>query len=301
MQANRLGSLVLILFLLPAAPVWPRAEDQGRRAPAPARSPTPIPGRTPPLSAPEAAPSSVDLEVLLRHLGERARAYEAIALRFVCIESIRSTDNPRDEKRYDYMYVQAEEQRYRPYRQIHTGRLGKTIAEANIDFGFPDAYSWTLMFVPDRQHLFHFKYKAQEWFSLRQSYILEFLAPLPFTSGRTIYEWSGKVWVDAENYNILKVEAEPGNQAERLKEELRAYRQAPRFLIYPMGKKPHAYRYNITFLNELQDLSLPDEVEVRSFTLDLQAEEEWESQTILRYSGYQFFGVDVKDLFQGRK
>ena len=157
------------------------------------------------------------------------------------------------------------------------------------------------MFVPDRQHLFHFKYKAQEWFSLRQSYILEFLAPLPFTSGRTIYEWSGKVWVDAENYNILKVEAEPGNQAERLKEELRAYRQAPRFLIYPMGKKPHAYRYNITFLNELQDLSLPDEVEVRSFTLDLQAEEEWESQTILRYSGYQFFGVDVKDLFQGRK
>ena len=55
MQANRLGSLVLILSLLPAAPVWPRAEDQGRRAPAPARSPTPIPGRTPPLSAPEAA------------------------------------------------------------------------------------------------------------------------------------------------------------------------------------------------------------------------------------------------------
>ena len=199
------------------------------------------------------------------------------------------------------MYVQAEEQRYRPYRQIHTGRLARTVAEANVDFDFPDAYSWTLMFVPDRQHLFRFKYDGEEWFSLRQSYVLEFTAPLPFTAGRTIYEWSGRVWVDAENYNILKVESEPGNQSDRLKEELKAYRQAPRFLIYPMGKRPRGYRYNITFLNELHDLSLPDQVEVRSFTLDLQAEEEWESQTILRYSGYQSFGVDVKDLFQATK
>ena len=92
-----------------------------------------------------------------------------------------------------------------------------------------------------------------------------------------------------------------GNQSDRLKEELKAYRQGPRFLIYPMGKKPHGLRYNITFLNELHDISLPDQVEVRRFTLDLQGDEEWESQTILRYSGYQFFGVDVKDLFQPRK
>jgi uncharacterized protein involved in tolerance to divalent cations len=250
---------------------------------------------------PDSVPATVDLDDFLKHLGETARAYETIALRFVCIESIRSSDEPRSEKRYDYMYVQAEEQRYRPYRQIHTGRLGKTIAEANVDFGFPDAYSWTLIFAPERQHLFRFRYAREEWFSLRQSYILEFTAPLPFTAGRTIYEWSGKVWVDAENYNILKVESEPGNQADRLKEELKAYRQAPRFLIYPIGKRPHGFRYNITFLNELHEISLPDQVEVRSFTLNLQGEEEWESQTILRYSGYQFFGVDVKDLFQVRK
>ena len=124
---------------------------------------------------------------------------------------------------------------------------------------------------------------------------------MPFTSGKTIYEWGGRIWVDAENSNILKVEAEPGNQADRLKEELKAYRQGPRFLIYPMGRKPHGSRYNITFLNELHEISLPDQVEVRRFTLNLQGDEEWESQTILRYSGYQFFGVDVKDLFQPRK
>jgi len=295
MRVGRLAGLVLIVSsssLVAAA---------GAAAPAPSRTPTPAPGRTPPMSVPEQVPATVDLDDLLRRLGERAHAYEAIALRFVCIESIRTTEDQRNERRFDYMYVQAEEQRYRPYRQIHTGRLGKTVAEASLDFDFPDAYSWTLMFAPDRQHLFRFKYAGEEWFSLRQAYILAFSAPLPFTAGKTIYEWGGRIWVDAENSNILKVEAEPGNQTDRLKEELKAYRQGPRFLIYPMGKKPRGSRYNITFLNELHDISLPDQVEVRRFTLDLQGDEEWESQTILRYSGYQFFGVDVKDLFQPRK
>src|SRR5262245_57283349 len=111
-------------------------------APAPAR--TPPPGeRTPPTTIPDQVPTNVNLDDLLKHLGERAQAYEAIALRFVCIESIRTTEDQHKEKQYDYMYVQAEEQRYRPYRQLHTGRLGKTVAEANVDFNFPDAYSWT--------------------------------------------------------------------------------------------------------------------------------------------------------------
>jgi|SRR5262245_10381739 len=294
MRRSRLRHLAPIVVLLSAAAIFGAgAADPSRRSPTPARTPTPAPSRD--------STATDDLDDLLKKLGERASAYETIALRFVCIESIRSSDDSRSEKRYDYMYVQAEEQRYRPFRQAHTGRLGKMVSEANVDFNFPDAYSWTLMFVPERQHLFHFKRVGQEWFSLRQTQILEFEAPLPFTSGRTIYEWSGKVWVDAENYNILKVEAEPGNQSARLKEELKTYRQAPRFLIYPMGKRPHGQRYNITFLNELHDISLPDEVEVVNFTLDLQAQEEWESQTILRYSGYQFFGVDVKDLFQTQK
>ncbi len=294
-----LGRVLAVSFLSigvhRAAAPSPVPAPQRSPAPAPSKTPAPAPAPTPEVQQTAAAP--VDLDDLFKHLGERAHAYETIALRFVCIESVRTSDEPRKERHYDYMYVQEEEQRYKPYRQAHTGRLGKTVAETAVEFDFPDAYSWTLMFVPDRQKLFHFRYSGQEWFSLRQSHILEFSAPLPFTSGKTIYEWSGKVWVDAENYNILKVEAEPGNQLDRLKEQLDLYRKSPRFLIYAMGSKPHGFRYNITFLNELHELSLPDYLEFRSFTLDLQGDEEWESQTILRYSGYQFFGVDVRELF----
>lgn len=238
-----------------------------------------------------------ELAELLRLLGEKALVYREVALQFVCIESIRDSDNPRDQKRFDYMYVEAQEQRYKPYRQKHTGRPGRRLQEAKVDLSFPDSYSWTLMFAPQRQHLFEFRYVGQEWYSLRLAHILEFTAPLPFTTGKTIYEWSGRVWIDAENLNFLKVEALPGNQEARLEGELRAYRQAPRFLIYPLAKRPTGSLYSITFLNEFQKLSLPDLTEVRRFTLGLDGREEWESTLSLRYSGYQFFGVEVKDRF----
>ena len=240
--------------------------------------------------------ATVDLDDLLKHLGERARAYEAIALKFVCIETLHSSESPNDDRRFDYMYVEAQEQRYLPYRQRHTGKPARGIAETSLTFNFPDSYSWTLMFLQQRQQLFHFRYAGEEWFSLRLAHVLEFSGPLPFTHGQTIYEWSGKVWIDAENYNFLKVEAEPGNQQDRLQSDLKAYRQAPRILIYPMARRPRGSKYNITFLNEFQKLSLPDQAEYRLFSVDLDGEESLEDQTTLRYTGYQFFGVNVKDI-----
>lgn len=276
---------------IPGAPTGPPPAHAPTPAKSPAAAPTPSPTPEPGSAA------SYDLDALLKSLGQRAHAYETVALRFVCIETMKSSDDPKNERRFDYMYVEAQEQRYRPFRQAHTGKLAKTVPETSINFAFPDAFSWTLMFAPDRQRLFHFKSAGQEWFSLRQAYIIEFTAPLPFTTGTTIYQWSGKIWVDVENVNILKVEAEPGNQAERIKTQLKEYRQAPRFLVFPMGKKPQGSSYNITFLNELHTLSLPDQLEFRTFSLDLEGQEEWESLVVLRYSGYQFFGVDVKDLF----
>jgi hypothetical protein len=239
----------------------------------------------------------LDPQSLLRFLGEKATVYREIALRFVCIESIRGSDEPSNVRQYDYMYVEAQAQRYKPYRQKHTGRPGRRPQETRLDLFFPDSYSWTLIFDPERQHLFKFEYVGQEWFSLRLAHVLEFTAPLPFTSGKTVYEWSGRVWVDAENFNFLKVEAAPGNQRERLRRELKRFRQAPRFLIFPLAKRPFGSFYSITFLNEFQKLSLPDQAEFRQFTLDLEGTEEWGERLSLRYSGYQFFDVDVEDRF----
>ena len=286
MGRTRVLSTALFAVAFGVAAAAPPAHDR----PGPPRPPAATPSR-----GSDAVP--LDLESLLRTLGEKAHVYESLALKFICIETVRSSNDPGDEKRFDYMYVDTLEQRYLPYRQKHTGRPGRGTEETSLKVSFPDSYSWTLMFVTDRQHIFHFEYAGEEWFSLRRTHILKFTAPLPFTSGQTIYEWSGRVWIDAENYNFLKVEATPGNQDERLKLELKAYRQAPRILIFPIGHAPRGARYNITFLNEFQKLSLPDLAEYRVFVLDLDGSEELEDIITLDYAGYQFYDVDVRDKF----
>lgn len=288
------GSLVAVLAALLIG-----AEPSGVSA-APIATPPPRPtgGQDSGIATDPAGMAAVDLQALLGKLGDKAKVYASVALKFVCIEAIRNSDDPpENERHYDFMYVETQQQRYIPYRQKHTGKPAKTVPETTIDFSFPDSYSWTLMFLPDRQQLFHFRYVRQDWFSLRLAYIIEFAASLPFTSGKTIYEWGGRVWVDAENFNFLKVEAEPGNQDERLKLELRNYRQAPRFLIYPMARRPHGASYEITFLNEYQKLSLPDQVDYRVFDLELDGSQSMEGATIQRYTGYRFYDVDVRDKF----
>lgn len=237
------------------------------------------------------------LEDLLDALAEKAEVYQSIALRFICIETNRSSDNPNDEKTYDYMYVEEEAQRYRPYRQRHSENVNQTRGEIEVENSFPDAYSWTLMFLRERQHLFKFEYITDEWFALRRAHVLAFTAPLPYSSGQTIYEWGGKVWIDAENLNFLKIEAEPANQEERLRQLLREYRQAPRFLTFPLRSRPAGGRYSITFLKEYRRLSLPDEADYREFVLDLEGDAELTGLRSQRYDRYQFFGVELRDRF----
>ena len=245
----------------------------------------------------DSAAAPPDIDTLLSALGEKATTYESIALRFVCVETVRDSEHPTKSDTYDYMYVEAEAQRYRPYRQKHNERNDHSGPEVDVDQNFPDAYSWTLIFTPSRQHLFHFEYVGDEWFALRHAYVIKFTAPLPYTSGRTIYEWTGKVWVDAENYNFLKVEAEPADQDERLKQALREYRQATRFLIFQMARRPVGGRYSITFLNDYRRLSLPDQAEHQTFLVDGDGNQELTSFLTQRYSQYQFFGVELKDRF----
>jgi hypothetical protein len=274
------------------APAQPTAPPQRPGVdPRPPRPQEPAPGEAPHDAGP------VDLDKILDALAEKAVTYESIALRFICVEEFRGSQDRGDNRKYDFMYVESEAQRYKAYRQRHSDKENHSGPEVEIDTPFPDSYSWTLIFARNRQHLFKFKYIGDDWFSLRHAYIIEFTAPLPFSTGQTIYEWSGKVWVDAENFNFLKVEAEPTNQEERLKQMLKDYRTATRFLVFSMGHRPVGAHYEITFLNDYQKLSLPDQADYRQFTLDLEGNAELDTFETLHYSEYQFFGVELHDRF----
>jgi uncharacterized protein involved in tolerance to divalent cations len=272
------------------APVRPENQK-----PAPRQGVDPRPPRS--TRTDDALDPNPTLEELLGALAEKAVVYQSIALRFICVELNRNSDNPNDQKTYDYMYVEAEAQRYRPYRQRHSENPNQSRGEVEVENSFPDSFSWTLMFLRERQHLFKFAYVDNEWFSLRRAHVVSFVAPLPYTNGQTIYEWGGKVWIDAENLNFLKIEAEPANQEDRLRAQLREYRQAPRFLAFPMRARPAGGRYSITFLNEYKRLSLPDEAEYQEFLLDLEGNAELTGFRSQRYDRYQFFGVELRDRF----
>lgn len=281
----------------PRPPASPATPPQAAPAPPPRRGVDTRPPRKSRDDGRDEENLHPSLEELLDSLAEKASVYQSIALRFICVESNRSSDDPNDKKTYDYMYVEAEAQRYRPYRQRHSENPNQSRGEIEVENNFPDSYSWTLMFLRERQHLFKFEHVTDESFALRQAHVVAFTAPLPYSGGRTIYEWGGKVWIDAENLNFLKVEAEPAHQEERLKQLLREYRQAPRFLTFPMRSRPAGGRYSITFLNEYQRLSLPDEAEYQEFALDLEGNLELTGFRSQRYGGYQFFGVEVRDRF----
>jgi len=281
----------------PRPPDSPALPSQDASAPAPRRGLDPRPPRSAQGDADNETPADPTLDDLLADLAEKATVYQSIALRFVCVEANTTSDNPNADRTYDYMYVEEDAQRYRPYRQRHSENPNQTRSEIDVENNFPDSYSWTLMFLRERQHLFKFAFVGDEWFALRRAHILAFTAPLPYSGGQTIYEWGGKVWIDAENFNFLKIEAGPANQEERLRQLLREYRQAPRFLVFPMKSRPAGGRYSITFLNEYQRLSLPDEAEYQEFVLDLEGDAELTGFRSQRYDRYQFFGVEVRDRF----
>src|SRR5262245_6936065 len=157
-----------------------------------ARHPLPI-STTPPPQAPRqgvdprpprsAKPADPDdetgvpsIEELLAALAEKAKVYQSIALRFICVENNHSSEDPNDDETYDYMYVEAEAQRYRPYRQRHSENENKTRSEVEVESNFPDSYSWTLIFLPERQHLFKFENLGDEWYSLRKAHVIGFTA-----------------------------------------------------------------------------------------------------------------------------
>ena len=305
----RLKAVLCLVFLVTAPPLLAAATappeappssvppPRGDVAPTPRQGIDTRPPRSAQGDAPAESPADPTLEELLAALAEKASVYQSIALRFVCVESNRSSDNTNDEKTYDYMYVEEEAQRYRPYRQRHSENPNQTRGEVEVENNFPDAYSWTLMFLRERQQLFKFEFVEDDWFALRRAHVIAFTAPLPYSGGQTIYEWGGKVWIDAENLNFLKVEAAPANQEERLKQLLREYRQAPRFLVFPMHARPTGGRYTITFLKDYRRLSLPDEAEYHEFVLDLEGDAELTGFRSQQYDRYQFFGVELRDRF----
>jgi hypothetical protein len=251
--------------------------------------------------------SGYALEAVLEQVSRRAALYEKAAVGFSCDESIligkfsaRSGENRREEKtRYNYLYEGNPQAGYREIRLLldknGAPRQGRV---ADPDLPVPGAYDWALLFTEHYRPHFRFEPAGSELVGTKSTYILSFSGAAAWESGKKLEEWSGKVWVDRETGNFVKIVAAPNNQDDLLPLKMAEWLKGVRLGGVPLKRQPRGIRYRLSFTVERLGLSFPGEAETRLFILTAQDEEEIRERIAQTFEDYAFFNVQSEEEFQ---
>jgi hypothetical protein len=186
--------------------------------------------RPSPASQEESTASDASPEALLERLARVAQLYNDNALRFSCDEEITYTlfgasGRVQDRRKYnlEYMYIYEAGPELPPGGEGERhGRLAdyRTIRDDDApegsyreieleDLALPNylkqAYSWAFIFEEARQHRYEFEILGQERVHGTEALILGFDPIPPYV--RRVNDWFGKIWIDKESSQILRVEA----------------------------------------------------------------------------------------------
>ncbi len=253
-------------------------------------------------------PPSFPLQVVLQQLSQRAILYEKAALGFSCEETVvsgkfssSSGENRRERKsRYNYLYEGSPESGYEEIRLLQD--RNDSPREPRIvdpDLPVPGAYDWALLFSDHHRPYFRFEAAGEQWIALRRARILAFSGAAYWEEGKKIEEWSGRVWVDRDTGNFLKIVAAPNNQDEMLPLRAAEWLKKIRLAGVPLRKQPRGYRYRLTFTVEKFGLTFPGEAETRQFVLGQSGEEEIRQRIAQSFRDYVFFNVHSEEEFLG--
>jgi hypothetical protein len=260
-------------------------------------------GPVPPTLSP-----SLPLDPLLDLLSQRAALYEKAALGFSCDETVllgkfsaRSGENKKeDETRYNYLYEGDPNSGF-VERRFRAGR-NDAPEEARIvdpDLPVPGAYDWALLFTGRHRPFFRFESAGEELVGFHSTRVVAFRGGAAWVRGRQIEEWSGKIWVDSETGNFVKIVAAPNQQEDLLPLRMTKWLQGIRLGGVPMKKQPRGYRYQISFTVEKFGLTFPGEAVTRLFVLTPQGEEEIRERVQQTFRNYVFFNVHSEQEFLG--
>jgi hypothetical protein len=245
---------------------------------------------------------------VMKLVNARAQLYEKAALGFSCEETViqgkfssGTGENKREQKnRYDYLYEGSPESGYREVRMLPS-KNGDPADSKEVDPGLdvPGAYDWALLFTKQHQPYFRFELAGAERVGFQSTAILAFRGAKSFEHGKTIQEWSGRVWVNNESGNFVKVEADPNGQEERLAQRTDEWRKALRIVGISTKRQPRGFHYRLEFTIDKFGLSFPGEAETRRFALDMMGTEELKERTAQRFRNYVFFNVNSAEDFLG--
>jgi hypothetical protein len=256
----------------------------------------------------QTSPGAEPFEAILERLARRGALYEKAALGFSCEETVlvgkfssRTGESRREESTlYDAMYEGNPKDGYQLIRLL-IARNGepriRRLEEPDLDI--PGAYDWALLFTGAHRPYFRFEDAGEEILDTHAARAIAFAGAAAFDRGRKIEEWSGRVWVERETGNFLRVEATPNHQEELLPIRYAEWLKGFRFLGGPAGRQPKGYRYLLRFTVERFSLTFPGEAITEVFVLTMEGGEQIRQRIAQQFRNYVFFNVKSEEEFLG--
>ncbi len=274
MVSERVAPWLIVLVLLATATSALAQFDDGQQH-LPNPIPPPLPKQPPPAEAlnyegvlgDSDTPWGLDAELLV-DLSSKVALYEQYSRKFTCDETARLADYNAsgeidDEKTRRYGYLLQRDRRQGVFRELRQtiGKSGELKKGEVVDGEpFPPAYAWIFMFGKFHEPHFSFRRLDTDFDGFDLVHTIEFRGSKPFSDGRDIREWEGRVTVDAFTLTPLEIRAEPANQKAKIEELYRQWNQSFSILGFKTKKPPLIYRAHVQFRHKRDGLTFPTEL-----------------------------------------
>lgn len=232
-------------------------------------------------------------------LASRAAAYDEATLGFQCRETAhreRSRGGEPREKVTARRYLLQRDDGTRVFQALR-GKLGGRSVSAGTPFRFPEPYAWTQLFDPKLRSFFHFEVGDAVPMEGRRVREVRFEASREHRDGRSILEWSGTALVDIDRGDLIRINAEPNFQAERLASQ---YARAAGGTALGVGNvrlgagaAPGGRTVTVEFAHLHGELFFPSRVTERRFVMPTMKSRVVTHRTLVLYSDYRFFSAEA--------
>ncbi len=277
--------------------------------PVPSPSPAPaLPPRPPPAPPSDSAGEGPILDDapwglapdLVARLQAKAGVYVDYAVRFTSMETVRlaSYDGGEAEKekvrKYSYLLERgATGEDFREIRQRLRADGTPRPEEVADAEPFPPAYAWVFLFGRPFQPYFLYRDRGERFEGFDWVHEVEFRGALPFTDGKDIRQWEGRVLFDAMTLTPLEIQAEPSRQGERIRAAFARWKQSFSIVGMHTAPKPLGYRCRVVFRLRRDALTFPTELRYDTFLATGQRTSELRSASIRNYDDYRFFKTET--------
>jgi len=232
-----------------------------------------------------------------------AKRYDNYALRFLCTETHRNIDysrsagEARSEKETPYGYLlelDRKNVRYDVVRQT-LDKDGNPTGEKKIDLNCPEPYIWSFLFLPTIGSNMRFHYLGREVQNYRLTHVVSFEGAGAHAEGHDIREWSGTVWLEENTGNLVRIEARPCFQKERMLAVWQEFNQSFGIIGIKTKARPRGYILAQVFDYERDGLLFPTRLDLAEFVWVGLNEEALDKRLVLTYNDYRFFKSEAQE------